>query len=205
MNHKSHPSQNPFLISLILRFGRFSTDSFIAIRGLRSILSAAVSADRPHGRHISSSASGTVFIRPDLPNHHPMDYMMIYLFWYNPSMRSIWISMMGVHNRDWCCFICQDKHMASRRIVVYSHLPSCHGPINHRSYRFETDLFRTLWVWYTLTPLPEYPWCVWFHCRDIFTYVSVRASHHLSVIYWQLILKWYPGGSLDGITEWIIL
>ena len=36
--------------------------------------------------------------------------------------------------------------------------------------------FRTLWVWYTLTPLPEYPWFVWFHCRDIFNYVSVRLS-----------------------------
>ena len=36
--------------------------------------------------------------------------------------------------------------------------------------------FRTLWVWYTLTPLPEYPWFVWFNCRDIFNYVSVRLS-----------------------------
>ena len=169
MNHKSHPSQNSFLFSLILRFGRFSTDSFIAIRGLRSIFSAAVSADRPHGRHISSSASGTVFIRPDLPNHHSMDRMMIYLFWYNPSR--------DLSGSLWWVYITAVDVVLSVRISIWHPagllcIHTCHPAMVQLIIGrivLKPIFFRTLWVWYTLIPFLEHLWCVWFHCRDIFT------------------------------------
>ena len=96
--------------------------------------------------------------------------------------------------------------MVSRRIVVYSRLPSCHGPINHRLFRFETDLFLELYEFDT----PSHPFRSILDLSDFiaetFSIMFLSDYHnHISVIHRQLILKWYPGGSLDGIIEWIIL